>query len=611
MVCDGAKDCKDASEETEDICESVICPIYAFRCNYGACIDNDLTCNGISNCVDNSDEILPECVRNVTKPSNGCKNDEFKCNNRECISNIEVCDGVIHCRDNSDETAAVCRLVHCPTTNFRCSYGACIDGDRRCDGVINCADGSDEDPRICRSSWSPSVIRPTIPSLETSNSCRIPSQPQNGHWKLHSSQCPGDENCDVPVGTTDLGLGSRLVYSCNSGYKISSGLTDVSCIFGGQWLNIPICEEIRCPALNEPSIRAECSYDEEFIPCGLPVLPMTRADVYCANSYHLETSLILGRKQSVRCNARGQWVPDLIRCVPDCGILPFNVRPTSIGGYLANLTEFPWHASLYQDVNGTSKSFFCGASIVQPNLLITAAHCIYNDNTKEVVNPEEIYILTGNLYREYNFDFHNQTIVKSNKVKHIYIKRSYVGVLGNYIQDIAVLEVIKPFELSAFLVPVCLGDNTNDWALFEPGQLGKVAGFGITEFNQPSQVLQALTVPLITHSECRSVSQSVNLEHFLTDDKFCAGFTNGSSVCDGDSGGGLVFKAKNLYYLRGIVSTSLGTITEGGVARCNNNLYSLFTDVSRHIEWIRDVMFRIDHNQTHILCSEHYSTRCT
>ncbi|KAL0116520.1 hypothetical protein PUN28_009883 [Cardiocondyla obscurior] len=382
MVCDGAKDCKDASEETEDICESVICPIYAFRCNYGACIDNDLTCNGISNCVDNSDEILPECVRNVTKPSNGCKNDEFKCNNRECISNIEVCDGVIHCRDNSDETAAVCRLVHCPTTNFRCSYGACIDGDRRCDGVINCADGSDEDPRICRSSWSPSVIRPTIPSLETSNSCRIPSQPQNGHWKLHSSQCPGDENCDVPVGTTDLGLGSRLVYSCNSGYKISSGLTDVSCIFGGQWLNIPICEEIRCPALNEPSIRAECSYDEEFIPCGLPVLPMTRADVYCANSYHLETSLILGRKQSVRCNARGQWVPDLIRCVPG---------PISINIYI-NETELTFHTS----VNRNNPTFI---EISDDKIIIHTNTRISNNQDINIRIPKSIYNITEYSYQ--------------------------------------------------------------------------------------------------------------------------------------------------------------------------------------------------------------------
>jgi len=75
------------------------------------------------------------------------------------------------------------------------------------------------------------------------NTCRAPPQPQNGHWKLDRSQCSSGRECNVPEGT-ELGLGSHLIYSCNSGYKIR-GPADVNCSIGGKWLNIPICIGIK------------------------------------------------------------------------------------------------------------------------------------------------------------------------------------------------------------------------------------------------------------------------------------------------------------------------------------------------------------------------------
>jgi len=85
---------------------------------------------------------------------------------------------------------------------------------------------------------------------------------------------------------------------------------------------------------------------------------------------------------------------------------------------------------------------------------------------------------------------------------------------------------------------------------------------------------------------------------------------SGSSVCDGDSGGGLVFKNES-WYLRGIVSVSLGVIRNGGTTHCDNNLYSLYTDISRYISWIQDVITKIEQNQTDALCSTESQTRCS
>ncbi|XP_071639428.1 uncharacterized protein [Temnothorax longispinosus] len=644
LLCDGKTDCRDLSDETEAECKrpEILCPNYAFRCNYGACIDKDLVCNGVSNCADNSDETQPQCLRNTTNTrTERCRENEFQCDNGQCISSDAVCDGTRNCADGSDETSKLCQSLPCPSTAFHCAYGACIDADLRCNRVDDCADSSDEDQELCRTGWPPVLpsVRPTTgttrspptpaptptrPSRTPSgtNTCKAPPQPQNGRWKLHRSQCSDGQNCNVPEGT-ELGLGSYLVYSCDSGYKIR-GSPDVSCSIGGKWLNIPVCRAILCKALAAPSIRSECRYDDEWISCKSPVPPRTRATLSCENSYRPETNqhLLSGQGTNVRCKANGEWEPEPMRCVPVCGTLPLGYQLTVVGGFRPNITEFPWHASMYRDEPGEPKKYFCGASIIQKNLLITAAHCVYDEFTRQPIDPNTIYILTGNLFRDYNNLFHNPIFVKRNQVKRIYIERNYVGYIGNFLSDIAVLELVTPFVLSSYLVPACI-DTLSYGNVLEPGTYGKVAVFGRRAIGEPRAwyILQALTVPVISLSQCRSASQSVNMEQYVTNDKFCAGYTNGSSVSDGDvsddSGGGLVFKTNNLWYLRGIVSDTICRGTMRGdfhgtkSFHCDYYIYSLYTEISRYIPWIQDVMTKIEQNQTHTLCSEQSSTRCS
>lgn len=97
-----------------------------------------------------------------------------------------------------------------------------------------------------------------------------------------------------------------------------------------------------------------------------------------------------------------------------CGTLPSDVTPTIVGGYRPNITEFPWHATLYLDEDG-SKEFFCGASIIQESLLMTAAHCVYDENLRQLVDASKIHVLTGNIFRDYNY-VHNPNLVKKNQV---------------------------------------------------------------------------------------------------------------------------------------------------------------------------------------------------
>jgi len=107
-------------------------------------------------------------------------------------------------------------------------------------------------------------------------------------------------------------------------------------------------------------------------------------------------------------------------CVAACGVPPANVTPLIINSNTRpNIIEFPWHASLYYDNPDEPKKFFCGSSVITENLLITAAHCVFDEKTRGVINASQIYVATGNLYRDYDHPDHNKfipNIVQKNQV---------------------------------------------------------------------------------------------------------------------------------------------------------------------------------------------------
>ncbi|CAK9810547.1 Modular serine protease [Anthophora quadrimaculata] len=611
LLCDGKADCKDKSDETERECNKpeIACPDYAFRCLYGACVDGDATCNGIRDCIDNSDETLSRCTGISQNVSTSCTRNQFNCNNGQCIPKSNLCDGTADCADGSDETFIQCGSLTCSQLLFRCNYGACIDGDLKCNGVENCADGSDENPGLCRDTTisTTSTYAPDIPvttstrpyPLPTLGYCTVPPQPENGYWKLHKSLCCNVDidgqlcdHCDVNQGTR-LEQGTRLIYGCKSGYMLR-GNREVFCDTRGNWLNIPVCTEIRCKALQSASRKAECTYHGEYVSCASPVLPWTVARLSCRISYNQDKTLFSVTSSQVTCNTTGQWEPEPIRCIAACGHAPPRNVPLIVNGSLPNISEFPWHATLYRAESPNSpKTFICGATVIHETLLITAAHCVYDEINRRIEDASKFYIITGNIYRDYDSSFHDKRVVKKAKVKNVYIRCTYLGLDGNYAEDIAVLEVTQSFGFTTTLIPICLDFSGSHNPLLEVGILGKVAGFGRTAMGASSFVLQAITVPYVALQQCKSSSVNYETEKYITADKFCAGYTNGTSVCDGDSGGGLVVRTGGLWYLGGIVSVSLGTKVTGGERHCDSYTYSLYTRVFDYMTWIQNIVINV------------------
>ncbi|XP_046750438.1 uncharacterized protein LOC124413710 isoform X1 [Diprion similis] len=499
----------------------------------------------------------------------------------------------------------------CRENQFTCQDGNCISEELLCDGRADCSDRSDETTPVCEFSPDDGFNTYTIKSTNrskraaqrTPSSCLVPPQPSNGHWKLHRALCDDGVDCDV---SQDIKLepGSRLLYTCFPNYK-ATGATDVFCEVTGTWSEIPECIEVKCSTLNSPSTTASCYRSGQLVSCDSTMSPGIRAEVFCRQGYKKETSSLTSRREVVMCNSDGKWEPDPIRCIPVCGVARIEQSPLVYNGIKANVSDFPWHATLYKEEStdeGPKKEFQCGATIIHTNLVMTAAHCIYDEYTQATENPEKFFIVTGNTFRDYDSSLHDPRIVQKARVKNIYMHCQYYGLGGNYVSDIALLELKQPFEFSSFLQPACLDLSGYGEQILDSSVFGRVAGFGRTATGTTSAVLQTLTLPYIPYNKCKTLNHNLEIEVFISHDKFCAGYKNGSAVCEGDSGGGLVFMKNDLWYVMGIVSVGLGVDTSSGEKTCDKYSYSLYTKVSTYMTWIQDVIFELEQHKSYPVC---------
>ncbi|CAB1444473.1 unnamed protein product [Pleuronectes platessa] len=117
---------------------SPLCPPGQFPClDSVGCVDASARCDGRSQCPTGSDE------ENCTA-AGGCLDSDWTCRNSLCVPKEQGCNGLNDCVDNSDEKD--CGV--CVEGSVRCPDGTCLSPEERCDGQLHCSDGSDE-PVTC------------------------------------------------------------------------------------------------------------------------------------------------------------------------------------------------------------------------------------------------------------------------------------------------------------------------------------------------------------------------------------------------------------------------------------------------------------------------------
>ncbi|XP_017260075.1 coagulation factor X [Kryptolebias marmoratus] len=220
--------------------------------------------------------------------------------------------------------------------------------------------------------------------------------------------------------------------------------------------------------------------------------------------------------------------------------------------------ECPWQALILNEDN----QGFCGGTILNEYIILTAAHCMNHSDYMSVKLGE--------------FDtMVNEGREAVHKVDAVIVHYNYKPV--TYHNDIALIKLATPITFSSYILPACLPEADFAEKVLMRQQEGLVSGFGrIGEGRQASSILQRLAVPYVDRQTCM---ESTNLR--ITQRMFCAGFdTIAKDACQGDSGGPHVTRYGDTYFVTGIVSWGEGCARKGK--------YGVYTQVSKFVRWIHD-----------------------
>lgn len=264
----------------------------------------------------------------------------------------------------------------------------------------------------------------------------------------------------------------------------------------------------------------------------------------------------------------------------ECGRVAGQPAPLITNGQGTSRGQFPWHAALYQSKDIHLK-YVCGGSLIGLKTILTAAHCVTKQNANHPQNPDLFLVYLG----KYHLKQWSEGGVQDKQVVEIIIHPKYNS--SNYQSDLAILLLSSPVEYTMYVRPVCLWDKHETELSNVIGKEGIVAGWGYDETGQVTEDLKMASMPIVSQQTCLW-SNSDFYPHFTSNMTFCAGFRNGSSVCNGDSGGGMVLPRKQndgsvVWMLRGVVSLSKPKENQ---PVCDPTQYVVFTDAAKYLDWI-------------------------